>query len=211
MLRPRVHRLSLPCLAVIATTLLGSLAPSATLAATVRQLGVADLLRGSQFIFHGVAVERQVVAGARKGEIFTRVTFRVQEVIRGPSVDRLELDFLGGTLNGLTLSVSDMTVPAVGEEGVFFVEQLDHAQVNPLYGWWQGYFVVHADAAGNKFVTTFGRQPVYDLQPDSIPMAGGISEGAAAGVVTEAAGANRSPMTLDQFKNSLRRMLEITQ
>lgn len=195
-------------LAVLAATLLGMLGALPAAATTVRQLGVADLVRGSQLIFHGQVVDRRAIAGERKGQIFTRVTFRVFEVVQGPAVGRLELDFLGGTLNGLTLAISDMTVPGVGDEGVFFVEQLSRRQVNPLYGWWQGHFIVQKDAAGRKVVMTHALKPVYGLQAASSADAHGISEGHAIGVTTGAAAANRTPMTVGQFKNSVRRMAE---
>jgi hypothetical protein len=178
-------------------------------AASVLQLGVADLVRGSQLIFHGTAVDRRTVAGSHHGDIFTRVTFRVDEVIKGPTVRTLDLDFLGGTLNGVTLEISDMTVPPVGEEGIFFIEQVDRPQVNPIYGWWQGYFVVRHGQGGRKIVTTHDLKPIYDLQPSSAIYAGGISEGAAEGVVTDGAATGRSPLSLADFESSLRRLLEI--
>ena len=178
-------------------------------AASVLQLGVADLVRGSQLIFHGTAVERRIVAGSQDGEIFTRVTFQVHEVVNGPTVKTLDLDFLGGTLNGVTLEISDMTVPPVGEEGIFFIEQLNRQQVNPIYGWWQGYFVVRHEQGGRKIVTTYDLKPIYDVQPSSAIYTGGISEGAAEGVVTDGAAKGRLPMSIDDFKSSLRRVLEL--
>lgn len=198
-------------LAMVVMCLTGTLLSGSAAAATVRQLAVNELIQESALIFHGVAVERRAIKGAREGQIFTRVMFRVVDVISGPKLARVELDFLGGTLDGLTLSVSGMTVPRVGEEGVYFVEQLAHAQVNPLHGWWQGYFAVRADSAGGKIVTTFGREPVYDLQLATSASAAEINTGGAAtGVVTEASDRRRSPMTLDEFKYSLRRLVEFT-
>ena len=178
-------------------------------AASVRSLGVMELARGSQLIFHGVAVERRVVQGDRKGQIFTRVTFQVHEVISGPRLDSIDLDFLGGTLNGVTLSVSDMTIPPVGEEGVYFVEQLDHRQANPLYGWWQGHFIVRDSDGGRKIVTTHSLKPIYDLQPQAAATSIQISEGVAAGVITEIAGTTPLTMSIERFKSSLRRLVEI--
>lgn len=198
-------------LGALAVTLLSLLWALPATSATVRQLGVADLVRDSQMIFHGQVVRKRAIAGERKGQIFTRVTFRVLEVVQGPAVGTLELDFLGGTLNGRTLAISDMTVPGVGDEGVYFVEQLNHRQVNPLYGWWQGHFVVEKDAAGRKIMKTHALQPVYGLQAASSTDSHAISEGHAVGVTIQGVAAKRSPMTVDQFKSSVRRMAETLQ
>ena len=50
------------------------------------------------------------------GRPFTYFTFEIIDVINGPySGNYIELGFAGGTLRGLTLSVSNMRMPEIGE------------------------------------------------------------------------------------------------
>jgi hypothetical protein len=177
-------------------------------AASVARVGTIDLVDNSRLVFHGTVLSHLVGRSAETGDIVTRVTFDVHDTLKGrPPGDMVELQFLGGSLNGETLSVSDLTVPPIGEEGIFFVEQLDHPQVNPLYGWWQGEFLVRHDAAGRKVVHTHELEPVYDFAPRTALERRGLSVGAAEGVVTSPAVPSAPALSLDDFKSRLRGML----
>jgi len=135
---------------------------------SVQQLSVTELVNGSDLIFKGHVVELRSLEDPAPPEIFTRVTFEVQETIKGQSPgSRIELDFLGGTVGGLTLTISDMRLPKVGETGIYFVESTKRRQVHPLYGWDQGHFLVTTNPRGIEIVTTFDRRPVWAILPDA--------------------------------------------
>ncbi|PYS55739.1 MAG: hypothetical protein DMG13_02720 [Acidobacteria bacterium] len=136
-------------------------------ASSVQQLSVTELINGSDLIFEGHVVELRTV-GDGTSQIFTRVTFEVQDLIKGQSPgSRIELDFLGGTIGGLTLTISDMRLPKLGETGIYFVESPKRRQVHPLYGWDQGHFLVTTDPSGVETITTFDRRPVGAVLPDA--------------------------------------------
>ena len=136
-------------------------------ASSVQQLSVSELVQGSDLIFKGHVLELRSLKDSTP-EIFTRVTFQVQELIKGQNPGRrIELDFAGGTVGGLTLSISDMRIPKVGETGIYFVESTKRRQVHPLYGWDQGHFLVATNKSGVEIVTTLDRRPVSAVLPDT--------------------------------------------
>jgi hypothetical protein len=199
--RPLARALSLPLLALAWS--------ASAMGATVVQVGTLDLVERSELIFHGTAQSHLVTRSGNSDTIVTRVVFRVQDVLKGPPRgETVELDFLGGTIGGTTLSVADLTIPPVGEEGVYFVEQLDHPQVNPLYGWWQGQFLVRHDDRGRLVVHAHDLEPVYDLEPRSALARHDISAGIAEGVVTHPTPASARPLSLEEFKAQVQQMVE---
>lgn len=192
----------------LALLALSSAWSGAAAAASVVRVGTADLVSQSALIFHGTVASQSVGRSPANGDIVTRVVFNVHDTLKGrPPGDTLELEFLGGTIDGETLSISDLAVPVAGEEGIFFVEQLDQPQVNPLYGWWQGEFVVRHDATGRKVVHTHGLEPVYGWEPRAASKEPAVSVGAADGVVTSPATPSAPVLSLDDFKVRVRGML----
>lgn len=177
-------------------------------AATVLGVGTADLASQSDFIFHGKVVEKWAAAGPGNGTIVTYLRFSVSDVLKGASGrESVVLGFLGGSLNGRTMRIEGMKIPAIGEEGVFFVERLARLQVHPLFGWDQGRFLVRSDAQGRKTVYTHDLLPVRQLNAESTMSA--ISGGHAAGVIV--ATSVREAMPLETFKQSVRAMVEAQQ
>lgn len=174
-------------------------------AATVERVALADMLNASELVFHGTVESSQAVRVGDVDDIVTRVRFQVLDVIKGSAaLGQLDLDFGGGELGRLVLSYSDMNVPSVGEEGVYFVERVSGRLLNPLYGWAQGHLLVRQGARG-KEIHTYDLRPVYDLQP-GLPAAPEISAGTAQGIVTVKTWLRRRPMTLNAFKARLRQM-----
>lgn len=176
-------------------------------ATTVLSVGTAELTVNSGFIFHGTVTERWVAAGPKEGSIYTYLRFSVADVLKGAAGESVVLRFLGGTLNGRTLRVEGMKLPAVGEEGVFFVERLDRHQVYPFFGWDQGRFLVRTDAQGQKAVFTHDLRPVGRLELARAST--GISTGQAAGV--EIAATDSDAMQLDAFMTRVRDLVEAQQ
>ncbi len=105
-----------------------------------------EVVRNAAVVFEGRVISKETRRSARDGRFYTYYTFEILDVIKGSYTgSHVELGFAGGTLNGLTLSVSGMHMPQVGERGVYFVESLTQELVHPFYGWHQGHYLVVTD------------------------------------------------------------------
>src|SRR5262249_21258907 len=126
-------------------TVLATLAAVPAFASSVLQVSFEDLVRTSELVFEGRVINKRAEVDKR-GSIKTYVTFEILDVVKGTHSGRtLELPYLGGTANGLTMEVSDMQQPDVGEHGVYFVESTSNPPVHPLVGWDQGHFLLRTD------------------------------------------------------------------
>lgn len=173
-------------------------------AATVAAIGTNELVHTTEFIFHGVVLNRWTEIGERDNEIVTKVRFGVSDVIKGRDRKDIVLEFLGGRSGNRVLTVPGIWIPAVGEEGVFFVEQLIRRQVHPFLGWDQGLFVVRYGEGRQKRVFTSDFRPVSGLLPQSSEQQG-MSTGVARGVLVSEGDA--SGMSVEDFKDRIRAIL----
>lgn len=137
------------------------LLPCVAPATTVEPVTFEELVKSAQRIFVGEVVAVQSFradVGAHR-RIRTRVTFSVDESLRGPGAV-VVLEFLGGTVGDLTQDVASMPRFAVGEPYVVFAHEGDR-WVNPVVGFTQGLFHVSRDARdGALRVLTAGRAPL---------------------------------------------------
>lgn len=197
-----IHRLKL-FQHLIAVTLL--LTPMSIHAGSVLQVGIARMMTESELVIHGEVVSRRYEYGHDGSQIYTRVQIHVIDVIKGNLADdTIELNFLGGTIGRQTLNVSDQFVPSIGDEAVYFVEDLNRLQVNPIYGWRQGHFPVRYDEFANeKFAMTHDLRPIYDVLQESWPLGTELTKGIASGVLVKPSG-NQLPLSLMAFKSHLR-------
>jgi hypothetical protein len=112
-------------------------------ATTILQTNFEQVVKGSELIFEGKAIYKETRVSPENGKPFTYFTFQVLDVMKGSYSDTtIELGFMGGLKGKFTLTVSDMRMPEVGERGVYFVEKVNVQQINPLYGWRQGHYLV---------------------------------------------------------------------
>jgi hypothetical protein len=121
----------------------------------------AQLVKAAQHIFVGNVVAVESFRADRRGNarIRTRVTFSVDEKLRGSGAVTV-LEFLGGTVGDLTLEVADMPQFSVGERYVVFALDGDR-WVNPVVGFTQGLLRVSRDARdGTARVLTAERAPL---------------------------------------------------
>lgn len=90
---------------------------------TVVPLSLSDLTARADRIFHGtcVGVRSELVAG----DIVTRLTFAVDEGLKGTVGDTLALRLPGGELDGVRDEVSGMPSFVPGDEVVLFVTEVD--------------------------------------------------------------------------------------
>ena len=174
-------------------------------ATSIREVTLEELLFNSSLVFEGTVTEQRSRETAG-GIISTSITFAVTETIRGnPPGNSLTLEFLGGTVGSKGTLIDGMRLPVPGEHGVYFVEAVGRKQVNPLYGWNQGHFLVEKDPDGTERVKTNRGIPVTGIQdsPQSTPSAA-ISRGVARGIVTADGRGSGPAMSIQAFKASLR-------
>lgn len=177
-------------------------------ASSVREVSLNEMLQQSQFVFEGTVTAIEARENSQK-RIHTYVTFEIKDIIKGEYHSNvITLSFLGGTVGDVTLAVSDMRLPQIGEHGIYFVESLERLQVHPLYGWSQGHFIVERDVTGSERIMTNRRLPitaVMDTMQDEQMTPGKESKQALSkGVVRDFVVAqDKKGLTVDEFKRVL--------
>jgi hypothetical protein len=128
----------------VSALLAGVVAASST---TVIPPTFDELVSQAQVIFQGEVADRRSEweTTAQGRSIITRVTFSVANVLKGQAGAAVQLTFLGGTIDGTTLTVSDMPQFLVGDRDVLFVSPDLHS-VSPLVGFVHGRFRIVRDA-----------------------------------------------------------------
>ena len=178
-----------------------------SMATSVRQVTVQEMIDACEFVFEGRVVEISPRMAPDGSKISTYITFEIIEIIKGNHPGgRIELSFLGGTVGDLTLAISEMHMPELGEKGIYFVESLGRRQVHPFYGWDQGHFLIKTGSDGAERVTTRSRKPVLGLDSGQIRNLNSLSSGVASGVSISDE-SDRGGITVIQFKQSLRDMM----
>jgi len=157
-------------------------------ASSFTKVDMDDLATKSELIFEGEVLSKAVRPSPYSGQPCTYFLFRIIDVIKGDYPDpTIRLCFAGGTLNGITLQVSDMTMPTVGETGIYFVATLKGEPTHPLFGWHQGHYLVRQDGSKTKKVV-----PAF---PES---------GAAGGTLKKKSGGLENAPSVDAFKQMIR-------
>ena len=112
------------------------------------------LVGGANTVFVGevMAVRARWITTPRGRAIMTDVTFRVEDVWKGNIGAVTMLEFMGGTIDGMTMEVVGMPQFAVGERSVLFVS--GERSVSPLVGFWYGRMKVERDFYGVDRVRT---------------------------------------------------------
>ena len=133
------------------------------------------------------------------------------DVVKGNYSQRtIELSFLGGTVGDLSLEVSDLHIPKLGEKGIYFVENPNERYVNPLCGWDQWHFLIVPDQEGIPRVTTYGGKKIAGVGPGPTTKSGEFSNGIALGV--NASEESVQPgLAVSEFKERVRRMVRVAQ
>lgn len=183
------------CVTVIS---LFSLCATAT---SIVQLDFATLTVSSELIFEGQVTNVETRWNDRETDIYTYVSFSVDEVVKGEfEGQQLELRFSGGQVADQTIVYEGLIYPKVGESGIYFVETLSRPLINPLVGWSQGHYKV----VGSQVMTNQD-QPVTAIDQSAKAKAGALSDGAVSGMSVgsfSAIGMNGA-----EFKNQIRAVL----
>jgi len=203
------NNIVLNCFAVLIILLL--ICISNGYASSVREVSMDEMLQQSQLVFEGTVTAVKGRENSQK-RIHTYVTFEVKDTIKGDYPgDTLTLRFLGGTVGDVTMKVSDMRLPQEGEHGIYFVESLERFQVNPLYGWSQGHFIVEYDDTGIRRIMTNRRLPVVGIRDymldgkitqgeSRVPV---LSKGVARDIIVAQERKDNKGMLVDEFKKVL--------
>jgi hypothetical protein len=132
----------------------------------------SELVDGSMLVFRArvTAVETVWSGEGAERHLATRVTFAVERSLKGGVPAELSLEFMGGARDGHRLEIAGLPKFAVGERGVFFVENRD-GQLCPLMRLGHGRYRVAKDAAtGSEHVARDDHSPLRDLSEVASPL-----------------------------------------
>jgi hypothetical protein len=106
-----------------------------------------DLVTRAQSIFVAQVIDRRAVweTTAQGRSIITQVTFKVDDVWKGSVGPVTRLEFLGGTIDDVTLEVSGVPAFSVGQRDVLFVAP-DIKTISPLVGMMYGRLRIERDS-----------------------------------------------------------------
>jgi len=170
---------------------------------SIKQLDINELLSQSELAFEGQVSDITTRWNANKTDIFTDIIFRVDEVIFGDySGQTMTLTFVGGSIDGATMTIEGSEMPSMDESGIYFVSSTTQQLVNPLVGWSQGHFLTKRDASGTKRMTTQAGEPVANMNPVKTKRRY-FSEGVVTGVEIAKPGGSKA-MTAVEFKQFIK-------
>ena len=185
-------------------SLVFAVTPYIACASSIVQLDITELLQNSELVFAGQVISKESQWNANKTNIFTNITFQVDDVIVGRyPANTLILRFVGGTVDQDKVTIEGSNVPSLDESGVYFVSSTSEYLVNPIVGWAQGHFLTQKDSSGTMRMMTQSQELISGvnlLQKKS----NYLSEGVATGITHSTATDISQAMNLDDFKEVLR-------
>lgn len=117
-----------------------------------------QLVASAESVFVAEVIDlRSVWRDTRERRVIkTLVTFRVEDVWKGSAPVTTQLEFLGGTIDGVTLEVHGVPAFRLGQRDLLFVENGRRPMVSPLVGFMHGRMRIERDpATGADRVRTF--------------------------------------------------------
>jgi hypothetical protein len=141
-----------------------ALCPALTWATSYPALSFEEIVARADVVFVGDVVDVRPFVVTTRGEtiVKTRVVFSVRDAIWGTTSSLEILEFLGGEVGDLELSVAEMPRFVVGERRVMFSYR--KRSINPVVGFVQGALRVQPDAAGVERVLSLERIPVARVE-----------------------------------------------
>jgi hypothetical protein len=149
-----------------------------------------QLVSDAEVIIQGTVtdVQSQFVGEGAQRHIFTYVTVKVEDAIKGNPGSTYTFRMLGGTVGDQTLEVSDAPKFKVGDHDILFVEH-NGSQFIPLVGIQHGRFHVQKNSTGRDTLVTGDGQPLADVS-----QLGGDEQTAAR---------TKAALSLDDFKAAI--------
>lgn len=167
-------------------------------AATVRPMGLEEVVDSSTTAFQGTCIENRTERDAQTNLIVTYTTFAVDDVLKGTVPATHTIKQIGGTLagEGMALRVEGVPTFVVGQSYVVFLAGVSSAGFSSPIGLGQGQFAVQRDAAGS-----------------SVTVGGAARDGTARASTLLAPGFSlpAGRVGLDEFKQAVRARLGRTQ
>jgi hypothetical protein len=182
--------------------------PFLSIATTIRAVTFEELVQYSEFVFEGHVIAVASVIPLNSHIPRTCVLFEISEVYKGKhSEDTIELCFLGGITGEYTVQVEHMQYKKKKKKGIYFVESQSNHYANPLYGWKQGHFLIETDPHTFKeHIMTADRQSVTGITlEEDRPIR--LSTGVASGVKTADRMEMGKSLTVEEFRQNLRSLL----
>jgi hypothetical protein len=142
-------------------------------ATTVIAPSFEELVANSELIFRGRVTAMRSISrhGDAKTAISTEVTFAIERTLRGSAGETITLEFLGGEIGGKRLHLAGWPRFAVGDRGIFFVEDRS-GQVCPLMRLGHGRYRIAGDAnTGTEHILREDFTALRTVQGVSLPMA----------------------------------------
>jgi hypothetical protein len=137
---------------VLALAALALLSASYAAATTVQKMSLRDLAKKSDAIVLARVEDETARYDANK-EIYTYITLRVLDPVKGPKKDELvTIRQIGGTVDNIASIVPGTPTFKKGEEVVVFLTGRDGAGYPWVMGLQQGKYSVTADEKGEKHV-----------------------------------------------------------
>ena len=146
-----MRRLRVLPLSLICTLLMAGVARSTTVIPPTFE----SLVSSANTIFVGEVMDVRAdwVPTPQGRALKTYVTFRVEDVWKGRVGTVTQLEFLGGTVGGVTMEVVGMPTFSDGQRSVLFVHG-DVQTASPLVGFWHGRLRIEKDPNGVDRVRT---------------------------------------------------------
>lgn len=114
-----------------------------------------ELTRASELIVTGRVSGMSYGRDPQVGAIYTYVTVDVDQTIKGPAFgERIVVKQLGGSVDGVTMTVFDQAAFEPGQEVLLFLVRRPRDQTLQTIGLWQGKWTIERDAAGSAGAVT---------------------------------------------------------
>lgn len=155
----------------VAALTAAALVASALDATTVLPPTFDQLVASAESVVRGTVLDVRCEWRGSEDErrIVTIVTVDVLETVVGQKSPQLELQFLGGEINGERLVVEGQPAFALGDEDFLFVAG-NGQRICPLVGMMYGRYLVASDASGKELIARNNGVPLASVQEVVEPM-----------------------------------------
>jgi len=148
----------------IVTCLISLISTNLSYSSSYQNLTINNVLTNSEFVFQGKVINVLYKIPQDRDGIYTYVKFEINDIIKGSyNANTIELRFPGGVYEGKVESVSNMVIPKLNEEGIYFVNSLSKHYVSPLTGWSQGHIKIYTDRSGEKRIFSVKNVPITGI------------------------------------------------
>ncbi|NNF07872.1 MAG: hypothetical protein HKN21_14000, partial [Candidatus Eisenbacteria bacterium] len=167
-----------------------SFSTSTVHATTLEPLSIEELSQRSSTIVHGTVVSTQAKWNEAKTMIFTHVQFEVADSFRGSAGSQVEFLVPGGVVDGIRMEIAGTGTFQKDQESILFLAPGGTGKLH-VNGLTQGRFDVFEDDDGRKQIRGLALDAIQALSP---------------GGVVASASADQQSVSLDEFKNGLRKL-----